>query len=249
MTSLSTTNPFAGPNRLPSSRIIPGAYITDQDAPASFKGIDLWCLRMRLSFGRENVAVEAPYIPGQRIHDLGRKGWNIELTVKWTGGDWWQRLFNFVALIDSQGTADWLDLPGHRGSLYCFGSHGDVDWEVIREGCEMTFTFKEDTNQERVDLLAQLHTSPLTQAQTMVPSDAPEVQSAVDDYAEAVRDPNGTEADRAQALDDVYDAIATERDDCDLETAEGCTREDDLWMVQRQCQDAYPGDVPAPPAA
>jgi hypothetical protein len=246
-TSLSRSNPFEGPSRRPTSRLIPGVYITDHDAPARFKGHDLWVTRLSIDFGRSEVDVEAPYVAGRRVHDIGRNGWIVEMIVRWDGTDWWQRLFNFVAVIDSQSSPDWLDLPTRRGSIFAKGSRGKIDWDTIKENCEMSFTFKEDTNDERVDLLAQLHTSPLTQAQTMVPTDAPEVQSAVDDYATAVRDPNTTEDERASALQDVYSTIEDERADCDVDTAEGCEREDDLWTVQRQCQDAYPGDTPPPP--
>jgi hypothetical protein len=243
----STVDPFAGPYRATPANLAPGFFVTDGQAPAKWKGHELWTTKLRLSFGRETVDVDAPYTPAGRVHDMRRSKWVLDLTVKWLGDGWWERLFNFVTQIDSQGTADWLDLPGRRGSVYVKAGKGAIDWETIREGCELTFQFREDTNQERVDLLQQLHASPLTQASAMVPDDAPEVQTAVDDYATAVRDPNATEADRQAAMNDVYTAIGDERGNSDTDTAEGCQRDDDLEIVQHNCQDAYPGDVPANP--
>ena len=200
--------------------------------------MELWCTRMEVRRGRRFESVTYPYVPGQSKDDLGRMAWEIRLTTRWFGEGWKQRLENFLARADIDGSAGELALPDHGARLQAVCEGTEEDRDLLVDGDTVVITFHEDSH-ERHQYIWDWSSSPATEADELVPSDATDVKSAMDDYTAAIRDPGTTTEERRQALVSVLDEIADARV-TDPDTVDAVVRDDQLVLARARAIQGFP---------
>lgn len=213
--------PKPAPNRVADSPS--SVRIYDPPALGSWKGMEFLAASCESSGGRSIAKIPLPYIPGQIVHDLGRKGEAHTVKTVWIGGDWRARLENFRAVIAGQATSGELALPDGGDVLT---AHVDTwtiprQYEDARDSGEMTIVWVEDS---QVDVV--LTRRGISSLKDGVPTSDEVVHALIDKWESTMNDPDATSDERQTAYENAAAAIQDSEDDLDTDTVDGVEAEE-----------------------
>jgi hypothetical protein len=122
-------------------------YETKDPSPTQRTGIE----QVTDSGGRRLAKYEYPYKDGQRIRDLGRKGENIILNIKFWGTNYQAKFDEFLVVVINSGTQGTLVHPVRGAMTVRFETyeflHQYTEWNAIT----IKATFSEDALDQDLD--------------------------------------------------------------------------------------------------
>lgn len=218
-----TLRSWPGPNRV--GAFPAGLRIYDPPALGRWKGLDFLAISAEPTGGRSIAKIPVPYVPGQIVHDLGRKAWGITIRMLWIGDDWRARMENFVAVLDSQSSSGELALPDGGAVLTAHVETWSAprEYEDARDSAELTVVFAEDS---RVDTILIFAASPTEGAVGEVPAGQTTARDAVENFRTVSADPDATDEEIEAAYRDADAALAAVEAQQDLDTVTGCDAEE-----------------------
>ena len=211
----------SGPNRAKDS--LGGLRIYDPPALGQWKGMEFLAISCASSGGRSIAKIAPPYIPGQRIHDLGRKGETHVIKTIWIGDDWRARLENFHMVVSGEATSGELALPdgGTVLTAHVDTWEADKQYEDARDSGEYAVTFVEDSQTD-----ANLIYHDAGFASDGIPPTDTEVHALIDTWESVTNDPDSTPEQIDEAERNASDAITESEAALDTDTVDGVEDEE-----------------------
>ena len=217
-----TLSKWPGPNRVgdyPS-----GVRVYDPPALGRWKGLEFLALSSETTGGRSIAKIEPPYVPGQLVHDMGRKAEPVTIRMLWVGDDWKVRMENFVTVLSQQSSSGELAMPD-GGAVYT--AHVDT-WSAPRDyaldSCEMTVTWAEDSQVDHNLIFFGANWSETAVAE--IPATDTDSKEAVENFRDVLADPDATDEDIVRAYKDAGVTITEVEEDLDLDTVDGVETEE-----------------------
>jgi hypothetical protein len=234
---------WPGPNRV--ADMPEGVRVYDPPALGRWKGLEFLCESSETTGGRSIAKISPPYIPGQIVHDMGRKGQAITLKTVWIGDNWKARLQNFRAVVEGEASSGELAMPDGGAVLTAHVETFQEPRAYDRDSCEFTLTMAEDSQVDAV-----LAYSQSSSASDGVPPTDTEVHALIDAWETACNDPDATPEEIDEARANADSAITESESALDTDTVDGVEAEEGYEQARGRVADGSEDKihiVPVPP--